>query len=47
MRTHGAKELRDTIVATPRQNMSKIVQVRLLWSPCSLPIASEALSYFH
>ncbi|KAG0631342.1 hypothetical protein M758_1G245900 [Ceratodon purpureus] len=26
MRTHGAKELRDTIVATPRQNMSKIVQ---------------------
>lgn len=26
MRTHGAKELRDTIIATPRQNMSKIVQ---------------------
>ena len=27
MRTHGAKELRDTIIATPRQNMSKIVEV--------------------
>jgi len=36
MRTHGAKELRDTIIATPRENMSKIVQVRLLWTIYSI-----------
>lgn len=29
MRTHGAKELRDTIISTLRQDMIKIVQVCL------------------
>lgn len=27
MRTHGAKELRDTLIETPRDKLTKIVQV--------------------